>query len=291
MLESLRIFRLVAQHASFTRAAEAAGLTRPAVSRHIRELEQHFGLPLMTRSTRQVSLTAAGEELVRQTNRVLAAVAELESAMARLRDGEQKSLVIGASTLPGEHLLPLALPAFRAAAPGVEVQVRVGNTDAVLAWLRAGAIDLALVGKQVAEPQLTGTVLAHDEIVLLRPPELSLPDPLPLAQLPEVPLILREPGSATRRTVLAALEAQGVTLGQLRVVAEMGSPEAVKAAVRSGVGCAFYSRLALRPGELPAVQVAGVSLRRPITACWRSNTAPAPWRAALLAQLEAVVRR
>lgn len=271
MLESLKIFRLVAEHASFTRAAEVAGLTRPAVSRQIKQLERHFDLALFIRNTRQVTLTPAGEALLSHAERVLQAVSELESAMAAVRRGDRQVLIIGASTLPGESLLPQVLAAFRTEQPGVEVQVRVGNTDAVLHLLRNGQVDLGLVGYHVTDPLLACEPVAEDEVVLALRPGLNVPDPLPLARLRDLPLVLREPGSATRATISAALRRHGLDVTALQVVAELGSPESIKAAVRSGVGCAFLSLTSLLPGELPVVRLEGVDLRRPVCACWRRD--------------------
>ncbi|MFO7171851.1 MAG: LysR family transcriptional regulator [Bacillota bacterium] len=287
MLQSLRVFCLVAQHGSFTQAALAAGLTRPAVSRHIQVLESHFGVRLFTRTTRRVALTPAGQRLLEHANRVLAAYRELEAALAALRGEGRRVLVIGASTVPGERLLPRYLAALRQWAPDLEVQVRVANTETVLRWVRDGAVDLGLVGVGVDDPLLAARPIAEDEVVLVRPPEMPLPPALEVRELRQLPLILREPGSATRQTVLAALARVGLTPEDLRVVAELGSPEAIKAAVRSGVGCAFFSRWSLAPGELPVVRLIGVDLRRSISACWRRDRPLPEGAVVLLARLGA----
>lgn len=286
MLEALRTLRLVAAYSSFTRAAEVAGLTRPAVSQQIKQLEQHLGLPLFSRNTRQVALTPAGEALLAHAERVLQAVRELETSMEALRRGDRRVLIIGASTLPGESLLPQVLAAFCNDLPGVEIQVRAGNSDSVLQMLRAREIDLGLVGYQVNDPLLACEVIAEDELMVIAPPGWEVSDPLSAGELRELPVVLREPGSATRATVLAALGRQSLSLQGLRVVAELGSPESVKAAVRSGVGCAFLSRASLTPGELQAVRVADVDLRRPICACWRKDRPLTPALDSLVEKLK-----
>ncbi|HYG59484.1 MAG TPA: LysR family transcriptional regulator [Symbiobacteriaceae bacterium] len=286
MLESLHIFLLVARHQSFTKAAELLGLTRPAVSQQIKHLEQTFGVPLLTRSTRQVALTPGGEVLLAHAERVLTEYRHLEASMSALRQGERQALVIGASTLPGESLLPPVLAAFRRAHPQVEVQVRLGNTEAVLGLLKAGQVALGLVGQSVDDPMLAWEKVGDDEVVLALPPGLEAADPLPLDELLRVPLVLREAGSATRRVVLEALRQHGVEVSALQVAAEMGSPEAVKAAVRAGVGAAFVSRQALAGEGQPFVRLAGADLRRPIVACWRRDRGPEGSAGALLALLK-----
>jgi len=286
MLTTLRLFRLVAQHLSFTRAAELSGLTRPAVSQQMKQLEQHLGVTLFDRSGRQIALTPAGERLLPLADEVLRAADRMEAEMAAFRAGQQSVITVAASTLPGEQLLPRALPAFREAMPGVEVHVRVSNTEMVLNWIREGQVDLGLVGQRVEEPGLVCRQVGEDEILLALPPgglgAVSTEAPLPLALLPTVPLIMREPGSATRATVLEALRRRGLDLGDLRVVAEVGSPEAVKGAVQAGTGCAFVSAAALKGGDLPAVRVEGLDLRRPICACWASHREPTPAQEKLL---------
>ncbi|HYF79237.1 MAG TPA: LysR family transcriptional regulator [Symbiobacteriaceae bacterium] len=274
MIDSLKIFCLVARYQSFTRAAEEAGLTRPAVSQIIKQLEQQFGVTLLTRSTRAVALTPAGETLVARAEKVLAAYGELEAAMAGARAGARVTLVVGASTLPGESLLPAVLGAFRREHPDVEVQVRVGNTEAILQMVRTGQVTIGLVGQEVADPLLASQPVASDEIVLALPPGMRVPDPLPLGELKRLPLISREQGSATRRVVEAELGRHGVPVQALPAVAELGSPEALKAAVRGGMGAAFLSRSQLGPGELSFVRLAGIDLRRPICAVWRRDRPP-----------------
>lgn len=271
MIDSLKVFRLVAQHASFTRAAELAGLTRPAVSQQIKQLEQHFGVDLFTRNTRRVALTPAGETLLSHAERVLQAAELMDEAMAAIRQDQRSVITVAASTLPGESLLPRALAALRTEHPATEVHIRVANTETVLQWVKDGQVDVGLVGQQVADPWLTCEQVGEDEIVLALRPEETAPDPLPLQRLPQMPLIMREPGSATRATVMEALRKQGLDPAALQVVAEVGSPESLKAAVRAGVGGAFVSSASLDPGELPVVRVEGLTLKRPICACWHRH--------------------
>lgn len=287
MLDSLKIFRLVAQHASFTKAAKLAGLTRPAVSQQIKQLELHFGMELLTRSTRQVTVTPAGAALLEHVDRVMQEVDLLEATMAAIHRDQAARITVAASTLPGESLLPRALAAFREERGDVEVQLRVANTEAVLHWVREGQVDFGLVGQQVDDADLRCQPVVEDEILLAIPPGESLPNPLPLRRLLQLPLIMRECGSATRSTVLEALLAHGISPSCLRVIAEMGSPEAVKSAVRAGIGYAFVSAANLVPGELATVQVEGLCLKRSICACWPRNREPSEPQRSLLARLSA----
>ncbi|MDR7563883.1 MAG: LysR family transcriptional regulator [Armatimonadota bacterium] len=285
MLESLRVFRLVATTRSFTEAARQAALTRPAVSQHIRRLERLFGTRLLSRTTRRVELTEAGRVLLAHAERVLEEMARLESAMRDLSPQRTAPLLVGASTLPGEYLLPRALSAFRDRFPETEVRVWIGDTEAVVGWVRTGQVELGFVGQPPVDPELVVEPVVEDEIVLLLPPGYAVPDPLDVEALTRIPLVLREPGSATRFTVLSALERAGISPDRLRVAGQLGSPEAVKAAVRAGVGAAFLSRFCLRPEEGSPVRVQGLELRRWVCACWRRDRPPDRFGQALIEQL------
>lgn len=291
MLDQLRVFRLVAEMASFTQAASAAGLTRPAVSQQVNQLERHFGVQLFNRTTRQVALTSAGELLLAHVRRVFAEVSAMESALATFSQRVALTLDIGASTLPGEFLVPVALVAVRAAHPGVETRVRVGDSDAVIDWVRSGQVDVGLIGRQAESPDLVVKPLAVDEIVLVFPPDQPAPGQLTPADLCEIPILLREPGSGTRTTVMDALVHYGIRVQDLRVAAELGSPEAIKAGVRSGMGAAFLALTSLTPGEFQVVRVEGLDLHRPVCACWRPDRPPGVLAQMLLNELTRVAAR
>lgn len=274
MLESLKIFRLVAERGSFTRAAEAAGLSRPAVSHHIKQLEEHFGLSLFARTTRRVELTPAGETLLRHCRVILQAAEEMEAAMRVLSHARGRHVTVASSTLPSEKALPMVVAGLRSRKNNgsLDVRVQVGNSTEVLAWVGDGTADLALVGCPADDERLVCEPFAEDEIVLALPPGWDTPDVLPKDRVRELPLILREPGSATRRAVLEALGRHRIDLGALHVVAEMSSSESIRAAVQAGLGCAFFSTAVLRPGEFPTARIEGVSIRRSLYLCWRRDT-------------------
>lgn len=273
MFDALKVFLLVAKHESFSGAAAALGLTRPAVSHRIKQLEAHFGVQLMARTTRRVSLTPAGRLLAQHAERIFAAADEMHAAMKQLRENRQSRLTVGASTLPAEKFLSPLLVKLqsRLSEHGVQIYVQVGNTDQVLAWLEERAIDLALIGCDVRVPHFECRPFATDALVLALPPGLDVPDPLPLAQLKTLPLILREPGSATRQAVLRHLASHGLTPADLKVVAEMGSSDSIKAAVRAGVGCAFFSTTQLADGGFQTRHLEGVDLCRKLSLCWRKD--------------------
>lgn len=185
-------------------------------------------------------------------------------------------LRVGASTAPGEYLLPRAVPAFAQEQPGVRVRLEVKDTALVLADLAAGRVELAFVGARSAGEALHFEDFAEDEILLVASPRLVLPPgPLSPSQAARLPRVDREPGSATRSIVEKQFSALGAPLDPAAVVFEAGSVEALKAAVAGGAGVGFASRLSvaeeLASGRLVQLPVDPVRIPRRLFAAWREG--------------------
>ncbi len=273
-LPHLETFARAAELSSFTAAARDLGLTQAAVSQRIQALEGALGVSLFRRRAGRVELTAAGQRLYPFAERILAlhreAVEEVTGQKAPLT-GE---LTLAASSIPGEHLLPDLLGAFRARHPHVQVRATVTDTQTVLRQVEQGEAHVGLVGGRTDNPALEFRHFATDRIVLVVPPghPWRRKRRVSLAQLTEEPLILREPGSGTRWALERGLAQAGRSLGGLNVALELGSNEGIKEAVQRGLGLAFLSSFAvaddLAGGRLHAVPVAGLTLERELFAVW-----------------------
>ncbi len=186
-------------------------------------------------------------------------------------------LRVGASTAPGEYLLPRAVPGFALTQPEVRVRLVVRDTALVLADLREGRVELAFTGARSLDAALHFEDFAEDEILLVASPHLAgLPaDPLSPSQAGRMPRVDREPGSATRSIVEKQFAALGAPLDPAAVVFEAGSVEALKAAVAGGAGVGFASRLSvadeLQSGRLRALHVTSVRIPRRFFAAWRRD--------------------
>ena len=184
---------------------------------------------------------------------------------------------VGASSAPGEYLLPRAVPAFARELPGVRVRLEVKDTVEVLSDLAAGRVELAFVGARSPHPALHFEDFAEDEIVLVAAPGLpGLPrGPLSPTAAARLPRVDREPGSATRAIVEAQFAALGAPLEPGAVAFEAGSIEALKSAVAGGVGVGFASRLSvaeeLRAGRLLVLPVTSVRVPRRFFVAWRRD--------------------
>jgi DNA-binding transcriptional LysR family regulator len=283
LLPHLETFAEVAERGSFTGAARRLGISQPAVSQRVQQLERRLGAGLFHRKSGGVTLTDAGTRLHGYVRRILDLTAEARADITgspRVTTGE---LLLAASSVPGHHLLPPALAEFRKQHPAVQVRVSVSDTDAVVRELEHGQAHLGLVGGEVANPHLEFRSFARDELVLVVPrrhPWWRKKCVTP-AELVVQPLVQRERGSGSRRCLERALERLGAPARTLAVVLELGSSEAVKEAVLAGLGLAVLSRRAVRnevrAGQLRGITVAGLALGRDIFVVRdRRRVLPAP---------------
>jgi DNA-binding transcriptional LysR family regulator len=289
-LYHLRTFHLVASERSFTRAARRLHLSQPAVSGHIRALERRLGARLFQVRHRRVFLTDAGEALFAYTERVFHLLHEAERAVAATQGLRRGRLHLGASTTIGHYLLPPVLARFAAEHPAVQVEVAIGTTAEIVARVRADELPCGLVEAAVGHADLVARPFATDDMVLIVPPDhpWAQRPALPLAALRDTAILRREAGSGTQAFVDQALARAGVLLATAMV---LGSTEALKQAVLAGGGVAWVPRMTvwreLRAGELVAVPVPELDLRRPLWALHPRGAAPSALAEALLDRLGA----
>jgi DNA-binding transcriptional LysR family regulator len=259
-IQSLRVFLSILEHGSLSAAGRQLGMTQPAVSNHLHALEDHFGVTLLTRG-RRLRPTPAGECLAEHARRVLDDLATLEAEVAR-HAGPHGRLVVGASSTPGELLMPSLAVEFSAQYPDVALDVHIVDTEETIAALLNREIEVAVVGREVEDPRLTCSVIGQDELVVV----VAIDDPLAGAEvtpadLAERPLVMREEGSATRHTVEDALAAAGIAP---RVAMELGANASVLGAVAAGAGIGVVpARTVSAQPAVSTLEVRGLTFVRP----------------------------
>jgi DNA-binding transcriptional LysR family regulator len=267
-LKQLQAFVRVVEQESFTKAAQNLYLTQPAVSWLVKSLENLLGVPLLQRRDRRVFLTEAGELLWPYARQIVALSDEMLYLAAQIRGLKTGRLRLGASTIPGEYILPWFLAAFVDHHPGLSVQLRIADTAKVIGWVRERAVDFGVVGAKGEEEGLEYLPFLEDELVLLLPPKHPLADRREITpyELTQYPLVMRESGSGTRAVVEERLLAAGFSPKELNVVLEVGSTRAVITAVKAGLGMGIVSRWAVKEGEegLKAITLEGLHLKRPL---------------------------
>lgn len=238
----LTVFQTVAQHASFSKAAEALHLSQPAVSKHIQLLETELGVALFLRLGNRVELTEAGRIVLHYAQRVATLTEETHRVLDELQGLQRGVLRVGASSTPGLYLLPERVAQYQREHPHVEVSLLISNSASVSQQLIHGEIDIGFVGMPLQDVAgLQARPFAEDEVVLIVPPDHAL-----MQQRTFTPslfaretLVVRERGSGTRQIVEA--ETTRLGLKPARIM-ELTGCEAVKRAVVAGLGLAFVSR-------------------------------------------------
>jgi DNA-binding transcriptional LysR family regulator len=269
-IRQLEVFLALVENRSFTRAARQLSLSQSTVSGHVADLEKRVGVRLLDRRRGGVRPTAAGAALVGPARETLRAERHARMAIAEVNGLLAGVLIVGASTIPASYLLPGLLGRFHAQYPSIRLQIVTGDSQDVLARVREGDVEVGVIGARPAGDGLRTTRVGEDSLILVAPPDhpLAKKRGVTLSDVVEMPLVLRERGSGTRDAVMRAL---AKPLGKrgiegLSVVCEVGSTEALKAAVRSGLGVTFVSNLSVREeleaGTLVEIPLREVTLRR-----------------------------
>ena len=252
-LRRLQVFHAVAKHLSFTKAAETLFMTQPAVTFQVKQLEEHLNARLFDRSQGRITLTAAGALALEYAERILALWGELDTRMRELAGQAAGPLAIGASMTIGEYVLPQLIGKFKARFPAVVPTLFVGNSEAVQERVAERTLDLGFIEGDSHLPSLASEVCCEDELQVVCAPShpfAKQPFLLP-AMLTQHPYISREAGSGTRAVIDHYLEKAGIAPDAVNAVVELGSPEALKGLVATGLGFAIMSRvIALKEAQL-----------------------------------------
>jgi len=242
-LDHLFTFRSVIEQGSFSAAAQRVGVSQPAVSLQVQQLERQLGTKLIERIGRRATPTAAGAELLQCMGRIETAVADMREAMARFSSGASGRMRIGTGATACTFLLPSVLRKLRAKFPDVEIVVTTGNTSDVVTAVEENRIDVGFVTLPAQGRVLDITPLMLDEFVAIAPKDFPLPKHITPSSLAELPVLLFEPGGNTRRIADEWLAKAG---SSLKPIMSLGSVEAIKALVGAGLGCAIVPQMAVQ---------------------------------------------
>jgi DNA-binding transcriptional LysR family regulator len=252
-LEQLRIFVAVAERQHVTRAAEALGIAQSAASAAIAALETQHGVQLFHRVGRGIGLTEAGRTFLNEARALLARAETTELVLAELGALRRGTLTVHASQTIAGYWLPRHLVAFHRAYPGITPRLVIGNTAQVAAAVRQGLAEIGFVEGEVSDPLLVSQEVARDRLIVVvgagHPWAKRAPEPggMALETLTEGDWVMREAGSGTRSAFEAALSHAGLPPSRLRVVMELPSNEAVRAAVEAGLGATALSASVAAP--------------------------------------------
>jgi DNA-binding transcriptional LysR family regulator len=281
-LWQLKIFCKVVELKSFSKAGEAVHLSQPTVSSHIKELEGHFGTRLVDRLSRRVLPTKAGELLYDYAQQLVALRDRTEAVMAEFSGKIKGRLSIGGSTIPGGYLLPRIIGLFSKCYPEVRISLKVGDTSEILSMVATGRIEAGVVGARSRDKLLHQVPMAVDEMCLVVPSDhiWAQRQTIKFKELLGEPFIVRELGSGTLRSIEQQLQKKGYAVSDLNIVAEMGSTEAIRQAIKNKVGLSILSAIAvaddIQTGLLKAISIEGLNLKRSFYLTTHKQRTPSP---------------
>ena len=260
----LESFCRVADLKSFSKAADDLFLTQPTVSGHILSLEQSLSLRLFDRASREVRLTKSGEVFQEYASKILSLRKDLLNALSEFSQGIRGELSLGASTIPGEYLLPRLIGDFRKEHPSFLISLKIADTKEVIQYVLQDHVEFGIIGAKLSHPSLHYEKYEEDEIIVVGPSDhpLTRKKRVNVDEILKEPWIIREEGSGTRIAVEKALRRKGKSLKQFNVVLEMGSTSSVKEGVKAKLGLAFISGRAtegeVRQGAFSRIDVEGL---------------------------------
>lgn len=261
----LEVFLKLYETRSFSKTAKELFLSQPTITIHLKDLEKYLGVRLFDRDTRNVIPTRAGKIVYEYGKEMSRLFRDMEKELWPYREVEGGLIEVGGSTIPGQYILPKVIKMFREEYPKILVYLKVSDTQGVVDGILKGEFDLGVVGAKLKQGELVFEPCCDDEIVLIAPSHFEK-DEIGLENLYDLPLIKREAGSGTWKNVIQWLEEKGINLSKLNIVGEMGSTEAVKAAVKEGLGLSFVSKRAIELeislGLLKEVKIKNFKIKR-----------------------------
>lgn len=255
----LKTFVAVAELRHFAKAANACNLSQPAVSHQIAQLEAEVGAKLFNRAPRRISLTVAGEVMLEEAKRVLAAVDRARERMQEVASGAIGRIRLGATATAGLYLLPSLLAEFRKAHSTFELHFEVASLDEISERVARNDLDMAVIAGRPSTAELRSRAILNDELVAIAAPQ-SRPQRLRGA-LDDQCWILREEGSSTRRLTDAWLHRHRIVPAQTMV---FDGPDAVKRAVMAGLGISLVSKLTVHEEIEEGGRLHSINLGRPL---------------------------
>lgn len=276
-IRQIKAFIAVADLKSFTQAAEAMFMTQPAISAQIKSLEEHLGVPLIVRNDKRVRLTDAGQIFYREARELLTVYERALESMNELKSLKKGNLALGASTIPGEYIMPNFIGGFRKLYPGINISLTITDTGQVVDLLYDRKIDLGVVGAKVETNHAEYFPILQDELVLIAGTEYPIQEELSSQDLSSLDWVSREAGSGTRSVIKDCLSIKGIKESDLKIVMELSSTQAVITGVINNLGVGFVSHWAadvfIKAGVVKQVMLPDLDLKRNIYAVISKNTA------------------
>ncbi|ALX50158.1 selenium metabolism-associated LysR family transcriptional regulator [Lentibacillus amyloliquefaciens] len=266
--ERLKTFIAVAEKNSFSEAAKMLFVTQPTITSQIKSLEEELGTKLFERTTKKVEITQSAKILLKYAREIVQMNDYARKEIMEMESMTYGELGMGCSLTIGEYILPEFLKQFKEDYPLIQIQVKIANSHQVINLLKDQLIDVGLIETPIEDSQINLEPFLEDEIVLIAAPDYFTGDDVHISmeKVRQSPLIFREEGSGTRSAVNHYMKKAGLSNDDLQILMELGSTEAIKAVVESGLGVSFISKNAIKKeqklGLLKAYSITDMALKR-----------------------------
>ncbi len=274
-IKLLKSFVTIAEEGSFSRAAERLFISQPALSQNVKQLEGHFSVTLLKRTSHSLALTEAGERLLKHAVKLIAMAELMEEDMDAYRSSINDTLSVGATSVIGGYAVPCSIFIFKKKYPDATTKLKLGNRRTILDQLREDKFDVAIVEGDKPDDSFVSCEIHVEEMVVVAPnsKQWKTAHKFSLDDFLKLPLIMREEGSATRWAVEQAVREAGLSLENLNTVMELDSVDSIKAAVEAGHGVSILPRVAVKKElynkALRPLQIDKLSFRQPIHIVYR----------------------
>ncbi|MBF0318730.1 MAG: LysR family transcriptional regulator [Nitrospirae bacterium] len=244
----LKVFCTVAELKSFSKASEVIHLTQPAVSAQIQVLEEFYNTKLFERTTSSVILTPPGEILYKYAKNILSLYADAEKTICKLTGLVKGCIKIGATSLAGHYMLTTLLSDFRKINPKLKISLHIGNSRRVIEMMNSATIDIGFVEGRAVGHKIAIEKIYTDELFLVVPAShpLARYDEITIEKALKESFIIREDASSNGRLIEDFFGKHDIKMQGLKIFMVSESLEAIKNAIRDGLGVAFLSKLAVK---------------------------------------------
>jgi DNA-binding transcriptional LysR family regulator len=265
-IHQLKVFSSVFKNRSFSKASEELHLTQPTVSDHVKTLEEELECKLFDRLGRTIIPTKEAEVLYGHAAEIIEKANITKDILGRFKKELSGELVVGASTIPGTYLMPSLMAAFQKKYPAVSFQIFISDSKEIGEKVLKHELLIGVVGTKFSNGYLNHMPFIEDELIAVSSPSLIKKDMLTLKDLIKFPMVLREEGSGTRKELEKILESKGITLEDIKIAGIFGSTDAIKQAVKAGLGFSVLSRLSvadeLKYRLLREIKLSDVQMKR-----------------------------
>lgn len=250
-LNLFKTYVRVVETKNLSKTAEEFGLSQPAVTKQIQSLEDYYGVLLLERAGRRLKPTGAGETLYQYAREIIKLLEKTDNIMETVVESKKGILYLGASTIPGQYILPDYIKRFSDSFPYINISLDIGDTEKIFKKVAERELDIGLVGGWLSNRKVEGFQWLQDELLLIVPENHHLMgrDEVRIEELLHEKWIFREKGSGTRKAAEELLNNHGIKKEDLHVGMEAGSTEAVLASVESGMGISIVSNWAIKKAD------------------------------------------